>query len=348
MLKLEAYDKSVNSCSLADEFDYIVERERKVKHLSLYHQRRFAKLVYPAAAILEALTLFQMVLNETETDNLLVQACGLYIECEFFIAELQALTYFTDKITWPFLNCVEVSDQMQLTQIIPMWYHDLSVRKMDTLDNYTVTYKHLNIQEPDTVSWKEIRNLMCTDAALDIKLQCRREYGFSDDDVRATKLHKLNERQLKGIPTNNLVAERDLSKFSPLSQVVKFCNYQFKAKVIQNDMTLYKANKVKVDQLPRKLRKVLESKEKEWNAKQKELQIERMQQKLSLSLKRKDYNKKLLQTFKSWTGPCTTQDEVESILASNPSIQEKIVKVELITIGIHINLSLLQDLTCLN
>ena len=93
---------------------------------------------------------------------------------------------------------------------------------------------------------------------------------------------------------------------------------------------------------------MLESREKEWNAKQKELQIERMQQKLSLSLKRKDYNKKLLQTFKSWTGPCTTQDEVESILASNPSIQEKIVKVELITIGIHINLSLLQDLTCLN
>ena len=134
---------------------------------------------------------------------------------------------------------------------------------MDTLDNYTVTYKHLNIQEPDTVLWKEILNLMCTDAALGIKLQCRREYGSSDYDVRATKLHKLNEGQLKGLPANNLVSERDLSKFSTLSQVANFRNYQFKAKGIRNDMTLYKANKVKVDQLARKLRKVLESREKE-------------------------------------------------------------------------------------
>ena len=93
-------------------------------------------------------------------------------------------------------------------------------------------------------------------------------------------------------------------------------------------MTLYKASKGEVDQVARKLRKVLESREKEWNAKQKELQIERIQQKLFLSLKRKDYNKKLLQTRKSWNGPCATQDELESILASNPSIQEKIVKVE--------------------
>ena len=36
-----------------------------------------------------------------------------------------------------------------------------------------------------------------------------------------------------------------------------------------------------------------------------------------------------MQTCKSWTGPCTTQDELEKILASNPSIQKKIVKVEL-------------------
>ena len=36
-----------------------------------------------------------------------------------------------------------------------------------------------------------------------------------------------------------------------------------------------------------------------------------------------------MQTGRSWTGPCTTQDELESILASNPRIQEKVVKVEL-------------------
>ena len=35
-----------------------------------------------------------------------------------------------------------------------------------------------------------------------------------------------------------------------------------------------------------------------------------------------------MQQCKSWNGPCTTQDELESVLASHPRIQEKIVKVE--------------------
>ena len=35
LLKLVTYDKSANSCLLADEFEYIVEREGKVKHISV-------------------------------------------------------------------------------------------------------------------------------------------------------------------------------------------------------------------------------------------------------------------------------------------------------------------------
>ena len=53
-----------------------------------------------------------MLLNETKMDNLLVQACRLYTECEILITELQ-----------------------QLTHIILMLYQDLSAGKMDTLDN---------------------------------------------------------------------------------------------------------------------------------------------------------------------------------------------------------------------
>ena len=67
--------------------------------------------------------------------------------------------------------------------------------------------------------------MMCNDAALGVKLQCGKEYGFSDDDVRATELHKLIEGELKGLPSNNLVTKRDLSKFSCLSDVAKFRNY---------------------------------------------------------------------------------------------------------------------------
>ena len=35
LLKLITYNKSANSCSFADRCDYIVEREGKVKHISI-------------------------------------------------------------------------------------------------------------------------------------------------------------------------------------------------------------------------------------------------------------------------------------------------------------------------
>ena len=158
--------------------------------------------------------------------------------------------------------------------------------KVDTLENYTVIYKHLNIQGPDTTLGKEVLYLMCKDAAVGIKLQCGREYVFLCEDARATELHKLTEGQLKGLPTNNLITERDLSKFSQLAEVAKYRNYQFKAKGIRNDMTLYKSNKGEVLSVARKLRKVLDSHEKEWNAKQKALQVARIEQKMSLSTKK--------------------------------------------------------------
>ena len=48
---------------LADEFAYVIKSKGKIKHMSLYHQRRFAKLVYLAAS---APDLLQMLLHETE------------------------------------------------------------------------------------------------------------------------------------------------------------------------------------------------------------------------------------------------------------------------------------------
>ena len=131
LLNLVIYDKSANSCSLADEFDFIVEREGKVKHMSLYHQRRFAKLGYSAASILNALPLLQMLLRESEKCNLLVQACRMYVQCEFFITELHVLAYFTHKVTLPLLHCVEVCDQLQLLSIFPKLYTDLTLSNMD-------------------------------------------------------------------------------------------------------------------------------------------------------------------------------------------------------------------------
>ena len=80
---------------LADEFDYNKEREAEVKHMSLYYQQRFAKLAYSAPSILAALPLPELLLLQTKKDNLLLQACRMYLECEFFITELHAPVYFT-------------------------------------------------------------------------------------------------------------------------------------------------------------------------------------------------------------------------------------------------------------
>ena len=301
----------------------------KVKHMSLYHQRRFAKLGHSAASILSALPLLQMLLLETEKDNLLVQACRMYIECEFFISELQALAYFTHKVTLPLLNCVEVCDQLSLLTILPQLYNDLCVYNMNTLDKYSVVYKHLEIKEPDNDLVKEIIRLMCIDAANGIKLQCGREYGFSDSNARATQLYKLTPVEFSGLATNNLEPESDFSKFSRLAEVAKFRNNKFKAKGIRNDMVLYKSEKGKVASIARKIKNVLEDREKEWNTSQKNLLSIRIKEKLDKSDKTKDYLKKLLQNCKIWGGPCTTGEELQSVLLARPDNQEKIVKTEL-------------------
>lgn len=45
-MNLFANEKSATTTNIADEFDLIMEREGKVKHISLYHERKFCKLGY--------------------------------------------------------------------------------------------------------------------------------------------------------------------------------------------------------------------------------------------------------------------------------------------------------------
>lgn len=62
---------------------------------------------------------------------------------------------------------------------------------------------------------------MCLDAAEGIKLKCGREYGFYKSNARATHLDKLAPNELYGFLTNSLDIERNLSKFSHLSEVAE-------------------------------------------------------------------------------------------------------------------------------
>ena len=147
--------------------------------MSLFHQRRFAKLGYSAALTIAALDLLQMLLHETEGDNLLIQSGKLYIECEFFSTKLQDLSYFTHKVTLPLFNCVEISSQNDLLQILPTLYHGLADGSMHTQDKYHVSYKQLPVAEPESKLAKENLYLMCVDAIYALKLQCGRQMILS-------------------------------------------------------------------------------------------------------------------------------------------------------------------------
>ena len=212
LLSLISHDKSGKSSSLSDLFDHICEREGVVKRIFLYQQRRFAKLGKAAASLVEALPILRKVIAEADHTNLLIQLCSLYLSSELFITELRALAYFNYHVTFPFLLCMERSSQTELLKILPSLYNDLLLKKVDTLKAFQLDIQRINIKEPSELGL-QITN-MCLSAAEAIKLQCGREYGFADgEEQRATVLATEESEKLVGLPTNNLITERDFSKF---------------------------------------------------------------------------------------------------------------------------------------
>ena len=59
--------------------------------------------------------------------------------------------------------------------------------------------------------------------------------------LRAADVSLLNDSDLEGLPTNNLIAERDLSKFDRETNVEKSRKRRFKAKNIWNNIVLCKS-----------------------------------------------------------------------------------------------------------
>ena len=65
ILNLVSHDKSASLTNQNDLFDFILQQENQVKHMSLYRERQFTKLGYSSASILNALPYLRMFLNET-------------------------------------------------------------------------------------------------------------------------------------------------------------------------------------------------------------------------------------------------------------------------------------------
>ena len=192
---------------------------------------------------------YEELLNQTKSNNQLVQACILYLDCDFIVSGLKVLSWFNYKITLPFLNMVELSSQKDLLTILPKLYDDLSVNILETLHDFKVNYS-FDVLEPTSPIEKHILNLCSIKAASNLATQRGREYGFGPGDAssRATALHTLDPSLLPYLPTDNLDCERDLAKFDKLAQRSAACsNKTFTGKGIRDKMTLYKSSPVSVE-----------------------------------------------------------------------------------------------------
>ena len=163
MLKLVAHEESAKPTSMAKDFDLQLEKDGVYKSMSLYKERRFTKLGYSAAAILDCLSQYEKILENTSYSNLLVQACRLYTKSEYVCAALKTLGYFTYKVTMPFLNCVERCDQNSLLPILKTLHDDLQEGEMDTLKEYHVPWTHIKteILEPTSAFDHLLLQKMC-------------------------------------------------------------------------------------------------------------------------------------------------------------------------------------------
>ena len=271
LLALIMHDKSAKSCSQANLFDRIYEKENVVQRIFLYQQRRFAKLGKAAASLLEALTIIKKVPDETYNNNLLIEACRLYIESKLFITELEVLASFNHHVTFSFLNCIENCNQKDLLNILPTLYHAFITNSTGPLSKYKMTMQHTNIEETDSKLSSKILEDFCLAAGEAIKIQCGREYGFANENekTRATVLLEIRINKLGGLPTNNHIAERDLLKFDRLSKVRKSCNRKFKAKAIRNSMNIINRDNLEVEKIEKKIMLILKYRETNWDGQQK-------------------------------------------------------------------------------
>ena len=320
MLKLVAHQESGKPTSLAKEFDLQLEKDGVYKSMCLYKERRFTKLGYSAAAILDCMTQYETILESTTHNNLLVQACRLYSQSEYVRAALKALGYFTFKVTMPFLNCVERCDQNSLLPLLKQIHEELKEGKMDTLEEYKVPWTHIKteILQPDTALDRLLLQRMCLEAAKGIHMQCAGEYWEDSENPRATQLHKLSFEERKNLPTENLLCERYLSRFGSLAEVsAAKRNKFFKAKRIRDDL-MFDNKKMTEDEVEKTTRNVLnklKSMEVSWTTIQKQAWKEKIEEAIKKNSRKDNYKDLLLIKCKENGGPTSSTSDVNDMVA---------------------------------
>ena len=328
-LKLVAPDHSAKSCSLASLMDLVLEEDGVTKSFALYLERRFTKLGYSAGSVVDCIPQFEKVLERTHLNNLLVEACRLYISNDYIIAALRCLSFFTRKVTMPYLNFIEKGNQQDLVEMLPKLYMDLKQGKVDTLERYEVEWTHVQEHPPTGELEKYIIYQMCRLTAEGVKLQCGREYWKDERQPKVTVLHELPKDQLLNIPTHNIASERLLARFGYLASVsAVHSNRWFKAKRIRDDIMFHNTggggdmspatNKETHDIL-----KKMKSMESEWTTKQKEKGKARTQESLLKKRQKEDYGNYLLMKCKEHNGPIATVEELTQLVENTPKAKIK-------------------------
>jgi len=313
-------------------FDKELCNAGKTKKQSQFQERRFAKLGYTAATIMHHLEDYKAVLEKTKSNNQLVQACRIYLNCDFILIGLKSLAWFTYTVTLPFLNMVEKTTHTDLLKILPQLHKDLAAKKTNTLKQYHVDYSFEPV-EPTSEVEKHILGEFCNRAGSVLAIQRGREYGFGMQDVapRATTLNTIDADQLVGLPTNNLDCERDLAKFDQLAARSASCsNRKFTAKGIRDQMTVYKSTQVNIERVTINLVKILDERERKWVEEQNILTKDRLHKACNAAQKAVEYVHLLLHKCKSWGGPFTTIHELEEQvkIASDDNTLKTILRTE--------------------
>ena len=136
-----------------------------------------------------------MLLDKVEATNQLVECCEIYLSTDLFITELECLVFFNHFVTFPFLKCVEVSNQDQLVEIFPKLYNDLLDKKTHL---EKLLFQFMAFQYTRIINGYVKRDYW--HVFLLQKRQCGREYGFSDgQDLRATNISNLTPEQQAGL-----------------------------------------------------------------------------------------------------------------------------------------------------
>lgn len=340
LLQLVAKGGDGKSTSLADEFDLVLEEDGVSKSYSLYKEKRFTKLGYTAGAIFECIPQFRKLLERTTKNNLLVRACRLYLESEYILASLKALSNFTYRITMPYLNAVEKGDQNKLITILPQLCSDLKDGNMGTtLQAYHVEWSHICMknQTPITCLDTHLLKHMCIDAGVGVEMQCAREYWEDTENPRATQIFKLSQEDRENLPTENLEPERYMAKVGNLAgQSAAHSNKFFKAKRMRDDLLFIKeslssTNSAGFSAAQRKIFKALDSMEMNWSAEQRSKYKNKLKLLCTNNEKRKQFVDILLQKCKEHNGPLTNENELNDLVKSfnNIKLLKSALRIEL-------------------